>query len=63
MSYKLKKYPALLKEEINKIRDKNNALIIAGLSLANKLLSDENVSDKVDNKEIESLIKKIDSVL
>jgi cell division protein ZapA (FtsZ GTPase activity inhibitor) len=53
----------LFNEELDSINDKNNALIIAGLSLANKLLLDENISDKVDNKEIESLIKKIDSVL
>ena len=45
----------LLNEELDGINDKNNALIIAGLTLANKLLSDgkkKNVSSDLNLKKM-----------
>ena len=39
----------LLNEELDNINDKNNALIIAGLTLANKLLTNNPNSNNVDN--------------
>ena len=53
----------LLNEELDGINDKNNALIIAGLTLANKLLPDgkkKNVSSDLDLKK---MITKIDKAL
>tara|TARA_B100000214_G_C23457538_1_gene396754 strand:+ start:152 stop:418 length:267 start_codon:yes stop_codon:yes gene_type:complete len=53
----------LLNAELDGINDKNNALIIAGLTLANKLLSDgAKPGDNVDIN-IAALITKIDKVL
>ena len=53
----------LLNAELDGINDKNNALIIAGLTLANKLLSDgAKPRDNVDIN-IAGLISKIDKVL
>ena len=54
----------LLNEELENINDKNNALVIAGLTLANKFLTNgsenkEGSSDIDFNK----LIKKIDKAL
>ena len=54
----------LLNEELENINDKNNALVIAGLTLANKFLTNgsenkEGSSDIDFNK----LIKKIDEAL
>ena len=40
------KAAALLNEELDNISDKNNALIIAGLTLSNKLLNDDSKSTK-----------------
>ena len=56
----------LLNDELDSINDKNNALVIAGLSMASKLLnktsSDDNQSS-ANNQNIEKLIEKIESVL
>ena len=53
----------LLNEELDNINDKNNALIIAGLTLANKLLTNNPNSDNVDNIDYSKVIKKIENVL
>ena len=53
----------LLNEELDNINDKNNALIIAGLTLANKLLTNNTNSDNVDNIDYSKIIKKIENVL
>jgi cell division protein ZapA (FtsZ GTPase activity inhibitor) len=54
----------LLNEELDNISDKNNALIIAGLTLANKLLTSEpnNKSSSAD-ADFSKLIKKIEKTL
>jgi cell division protein ZapA (FtsZ GTPase activity inhibitor) len=54
----------LLNEELDNISDKNNALIIAGLTLANKLLTSEpnNKSSSAD-ADLSKLIKKIEKTL
>ena len=54
----------LLNEELDNISDKNNALIIAGLTLANKLLTSEpnNKSSSADT-DFSKLIKKIEKTL
>ena len=63
----LLKSAALLNEELDKISDKQNALVIAGLSLANKAINNGEGSSGQDNKasagEIDNLIRKIESVL
>ena len=55
----------LLNDELNDISDKNNALVIAGLTMASKLLSKptENADSSLNNKDIEKLIQKIESAL
>ena len=53
----------LLNDELNNINDKNNALIIAGLTLANKLLIDETSSNSSGDINISKLITKIDKAL
>ena len=45
------------------IGDKNNALIIAGLTLANKLLSSPDVTHSNSDIDLSNIIKKIDLVL
>ena len=54
----------LLNEELENINDKNNALVIAGLTLANKFLTDESENAK-GNSDIDfnKLIEKIDKAL
>ena len=54
----------LLNEELDNISDKNNALIIAGLTLANKLLTSKpnNKSSSAD-EDFSKLIKKIEKTL
>ena len=54
----------LLNEELENINDKNNALVIAGLTLANKFLTDgsENAEGNSDI-DFNKLIKKIDKAL
>ena len=53
----------LLNEELDNINDKNNALIIAGLTLSNKLLNDDSKSTKKESVDYSKLIKKIEKVL
>ena len=53
----------LLNAELDGINDKNNALIIAGLTLANKLFSDGAKSGEKVDINISGLISKIDKVL
>ena len=53
----------LLNAELDGISDKNNALIIAGLTLANKLLTDETNSNTSENINISKLVTKIDKAL
>ena len=56
----------LLKDELDSINDKNNALVIAGLSMASKLLNKTSSNDNqssANNQDIEKLIEKIESVL
>ena len=55
----------LLNDELDGIGDKNNALVIAGLTMASKLLSKptENTDSALNNKDIEKLIQKIESAL
>ena len=54
----------LLNEELDNISDKNNALIIAGLTLANKLLTSE-PNNKTTSAEADfsKLIKNIEKTL
>jgi|TARA_B100000927_G_scaffold101674_1_gene82313 cell division protein ZapA len=54
----------LLNEELENINDKNNALVIAGLTLANKFLTDgsENAEGNSDI-DFNKLIEKIDKAL
>ena len=59
----LVKAAKLLNDELESITDKNNALIIAGLSLANKLLSSPSSGSSDNNVDISNLIKKIESAL
>ena len=53
----------LLNNELEGITDKNNALIIAGLTLANKFLTEGSQNGEIDDKNISKIIKKIDTVL
>ena len=53
----------LLNSELENIKDKNNALIIAGLTLANKLQSKKVTENRVDEVDYSSLIKKINETL
>ena len=53
----------LLNAELDGISDKNNALIIAGLTLANKLLIDETSSNSSGDINISKLDTKIDKAL
>ena len=50
----------LLNNELEGIKDKNNALIIAGLTLANKQLSSKEDSVKSDVVDYSKLINKIE---
>ena len=52
-----------LNEELDNISDKNNALVIAGLTLANKLLVSGNKKDKKADIDYSKLIKKIEKAL
>jgi Uncharacterized protein conserved in bacteria len=53
----------LLNDELENISDKNNALVIAGLTLANKLLVSDNKKDKKVDIDYSKLIKKIEKAL
>ncbi len=53
----------LLNSELDTISDKNNALIIAGLSLANKLISNPSEKRNDDQIDLSSMINKINLAL
>ena len=53
----------LLNSELDTINDKNNALIIAGLTLANKLISNPDEMSNDTQIDLSSIIKKIDLAL
>jgi cell division protein ZapA len=53
----------LLNSELDTINDKNNALIIAGLTLANKLISNPDKKSNDTQIDLSSIIKKIDQAL
>lgn len=53
----------LLNSELDTINDKNNALIIAGLTLANKLISNPDKKSNDAQIDLSSIIKKIDLAL
>ena len=53
----------LLNSELDAINDKNNALIIAGLTLANKLISNPHEMSNDTQIDLSSIIKKIDLAL
>ena len=53
----------LLNEELDGINDKNNALIIVGLTLANKLLSDRKKKNVSSDLNLKKMITKIDKAL
>jgi cell division protein ZapA (FtsZ GTPase activity inhibitor) len=53
----------LLNSELDTIDDKNNALIIAGLTLANKLISNPDKKSNDAQIDLSSIIKKIDLAL
>ena len=53
----------LLNSELDAINDKNNALIIAGLTLANKLISNPGEKSNDTQVDLSSIIKKIDLAL
>ena len=53
----------LLNSELDGINDKNNALIIAGLTLANKLISNPDEKSNDTKVDLSSVIKKIDLTL
>ena len=53
----------LLNSELDSINDKNNALIIAGLTLANKLISNSDEKSNDAQVDLSSIIKKIDLAL
>ena len=53
----------LLNEELDGINDNNNAVIIAGLTLANKLLSDGKKKNVSSDLNLKKMITKIDKAL
>ena len=53
----------LLNEELDGINDKNNALIIAGLTLANKLLTSDGSPNEAKDIDFSNLINKIEKTL
>ena len=53
----------LLNSELDTINDKNNALIIAGLTLANKLISNPDKKSNDTQIDLSLIIKKIDQAL
>ena len=53
----------LLNDELNNISDKNNALIIAGLNLANKSLKGNSTSKNDSDVSFKKLLSKIEDAL
>jgi hypothetical protein len=52
-----------LNNELDAISDKNNALVIVGLSFANKLLSNPSLPQSGDSADLLPLISKIEAIL
>ena len=57
------KAASLLNEELDNISDKNNALVIAGLTLSNKLLTSGNKKSQKSNVDYSKLVNKIEKAL
>ena len=57
------KAASLLNEELDNISDKNNALVIAGLTLSNKLLTSSNKKNQKSDFDYTKLISKIEKAL
>ena len=53
----------LLNSELSNIKDKENGLILAGLSLANNQLVNDETNDIPSTEEVLNLIEKIDRAL
>ena len=53
----------LFNEELDNINDKNNALVIAGLTLANKLLTNDTESKNSNDFDFSMLLSKVESAL
>ena len=53
----------LLNDELNNINDKNNALIIAGLNLANKSIKGNSTSKNDSDVSFKKLLSKIEDAL
>ena len=53
----------LLNEELDNISDKNNALVIAGLTLSNKLLTSGNKKSQKTDIDYSKLVNKIEKAL
>ena len=52
-----------LNEELDNISDKNNALVIAGLTLSNKLLTSGNKKSQKSDVDYSKLVNKIEKAL
>tara|TARA_Y100000817_G_C16607438_1_gene433596 strand:- start:177 stop:443 length:267 start_codon:yes stop_codon:yes gene_type:complete len=57
------KAASLLNEELDNISDKNNALVIAGLTLSNKLLTSGNKKSQKSDVDYSKLVNKIEKAL
>ncbi len=57
------KAASLLNEELDSISDKNNALVIAGLTLSNKLLTSGNKKSQKSDVDYSKLVNKIEKAL
>ena len=57
------KAASLLNEELDNISDKNNALVIAGLTLSNKLLTSGNKKSQKSDVDYSKLVNKIEKGL
>ena len=53
----------LLNDELENISDKNNALVIAGLTLSNKLLTSGNKKSQKSDIDYSKLVNKIEKAL
>ena len=53
----------LLNDELENISDKNNALVIAGLTLSNKLLTSGNKKSQKSDVDYSKLVNKIEKAL
>ena len=57
------KAASLLNQELDNISDKNNALVIAGLTLSNKLLTSGNKKSQKSDIDYSKLVNKIEKAL